>query len=237
LSLKGKLGAFAADIKLGHTVFALPFALLSTFLAAGQRAAGGMPRTGELALILACMVTARTVAMASNRLLDAELDARNPRTASRELPSGRLSRPQVLLFCAASLGLFLLAVFQLDPLVRWLWPIPVAGFVVYPYLKRWSWLTHLWLGAVDGLAAVGAWAAITGTLPWESWTLGAAVACWIASTPSPRGSGNREPSPAHGCSTSPRSFCSSWPVSAFPWAPSTGSGSPPSPSSSSTSTR
>jgi 4-hydroxybenzoate polyprenyltransferase len=83
-------------------------------------------------------------------------------------------------FCAASLAVFLVAVFQLDPLVRWLWPIPVAGFVVYPYLKRGTWLTHLWLGAVDGLAPVGAWVAITGGLPWEAWTLGAAVACWIA---------------------------------------------------------
>jgi 4-hydroxybenzoate polyprenyltransferase len=85
LSLKAKLGAFAADIKIGHTVFALPFALLSTFLAAG-----GMPQPGELALILVCMVTARTVAMASNRLLDARLDALNPRTAGRAIPSGRL---------------------------------------------------------------------------------------------------------------------------------------------------
>jgi 4-hydroxybenzoate polyprenyltransferase len=72
------------------------------------------------------------------------------------------------------------AVFQLDPLVHWLWPIPVAGFVIYPYLKRWTWLCHLWLGAVDGLAPVGAWAAITGTLPWQSWALGGAVALWVA---------------------------------------------------------
>jgi 4-hydroxybenzoate polyprenyltransferase len=76
--------------------------------------------------------------------------------------------------------MFLVAVYQLDPLVHWLWPIPVAGFVVYPYLKRWTWLCHLWLGAVDGLAPIGAWAAITGTLPWEAWALGGAVALWVA---------------------------------------------------------
>ena len=87
---------------------------------------------------------------------------------------------QVALFCAASLALFLVAVWQLDPLVRWLWPIPVVGFVVYPYLKRFTWLCHLWLGAVDGLAPVGAWVAITGKLPWQAWVLGAAVALWIA---------------------------------------------------------
>jgi 4-hydroxybenzoate polyprenyltransferase len=83
-------------------------------------------------------------------------------------------------FCALSLGVFLVAVWQLDPVVRWLWPIPVAGFVVYPYLKRFTWLCHLWLGAVDGLAPVGAWVAITGKLPWEAWALGGAVGLWIA---------------------------------------------------------
>jgi 4-hydroxybenzoate polyprenyltransferase len=85
-----------------------------------------------------------------------------------------------VLFCAASLALFLVAVYQLDPLVRWLWPIPVAGFVLYPYLKRFTWLCHLWLGAVDGLAPVGAWVAITGKLPLAAWELGGAVAFWIA---------------------------------------------------------
>jgi 4-hydroxybenzoate polyprenyltransferase len=86
----------------------------------------------------------------------------------------------VVLFCLASLALFLAAVWQLDPLVRWLWPIPVAAFVVYPYLKRFTWLAHLWLGAVDGLAPVGAWVAIRGDLPWEAWALGGAVAAWVA---------------------------------------------------------
>src|SRR5205823_8219245 len=115
-----------------------------------------------------------------NRLIDGRIDARNPRTARRELPSGQLSVTQVVLFCAASLALFLVGVWQLDPLVRWLWPIPVAAFVVYPYLKRWTWLCHVWLGAVDGLAPVGAWVAITGKLPWQAWALGAAVALWVA---------------------------------------------------------
>jgi 4-hydroxybenzoate polyprenyltransferase len=118
--------------------------------------------------------------MGLNRLIDAELDARNPRTASRELPAGLLTRAQVALFCSASFAVFLVAVFQLDHVVRWLWPIPVAGFVIYPYLKRVTWLCHLWLGAVDGLAPMGAWVAITGTLPLESWELGGAVAAWVA---------------------------------------------------------
>jgi 4-hydroxybenzoate polyprenyltransferase len=162
-------------VKIEHTLFALPFAYVGALLAVGD-----IPGGHDLLWITLAMVGARSLAMGLNRLIDAGIDARNPRTAGRELPSGLLTPPQVLLFCAASLALFLAAVFQLDPLVRWLWPIPVAGFVIYPYLKRWTWVSHLWLGAVDGLAPVGAWVAITGTLPWESWVLGGAVAAWVA---------------------------------------------------------
>jgi 4-hydroxybenzoate polyprenyltransferase len=166
---------FASLVKIEHTVFALPFAYVGALLAVN-----GVPSAHDLLWITAAMVGARCLAMALNRLIDAEIDARNPRTAQRELPAGLLRRGQVLAFSAASLVLFLVSVFQLDPVVRWLWPIPVIGFVVYPYLKRWTWLSHLWLGAVDGLAPVGAWVAITGRLPWQAWALGAAVACWVA---------------------------------------------------------
>jgi 4-hydroxybenzoate polyprenyltransferase len=166
---------FARLVKFEHTVFALPFAYVGAFLAVG-----GVPSAHDLLWITVAMVGARSLAMGLNRLIDSGLDARNPRTARRELPSGLLSPLQVGLFCAASLAVFLVAVYQLDPFVHWLWPIPVAGFVVYPYLKRWTWLCHLWLGAVDGLAPVGAWAAITGTIPWEAWALGGAVALWVA---------------------------------------------------------
>jgi 4-hydroxybenzoate polyprenyltransferase len=165
---------FASLVKIEHTVFALPFAYVGALLAAG-----GVPSGHDLLWITVAMVGARSLAMALNRLIDAGIDARNPRTAGRELPSGRLRPWQVVAFCAASLAVFLIAVWQLDPVVRWLWPIPVAGFVIYPYLKRYTWLCHLWLGAVDGLAPVGAWVAITGEMPWQSWVLGAAVACWI----------------------------------------------------------
>jgi 4-hydroxybenzoate polyprenyltransferase len=166
---------FARLVKFEHTVFALPFAYVGAFLAVDA-----VPSAHDLLWITVAMVGARSLAMGLNRLIDAGLDARNPRTARRELPSGLLSPAQVVLFCVASLAVFLIAVFQLDPLVHWLWPIPVAGFVIYPYLKRWTWLCHLWLGAVDGLAPVGAWAAITGTIPWEAWALGGAVALWVA---------------------------------------------------------
>ena len=166
---------FASLVKIEHTVFALPFAYVGAFLAVDA-----VPSAHDLVWITIAMVGARSLAMALNRLIDAEIDARNPRTATRDLPAGRLTRAQVLLFCLASLAVFLVAVWQLDPICRWLWPIPVAGFVVYPYLKRVTWLAHLWLGAVDGLAPMGAWIAIRGDLPWQAWALGLAVATWVA---------------------------------------------------------
>jgi 4-hydroxybenzoate polyprenyltransferase len=166
---------FASLVKVEHTVFALPFAYIGAFLAAD-----GVPTAHDVLWITLAMVGARSLAMALNRLIDAGIDARNPRTAARELPRGALSPWQVAAFSAASLALFLLAVYQLAPLVRWLWPIPVAAFVVYPYLKRWSSLSHFWLGAVDGLAPVGAWAAVANELPWEAWALGGAVGAWVA---------------------------------------------------------
>jgi 4-hydroxybenzoate polyprenyltransferase len=166
---------FASLVKIEHTVFALPFAYIGALLAVGE-----VPSAHDLVWITLAMIGARSLAMGLNRVVDAEIDARNPRTAGRELPAGLLSRLQVTAFCGLAFALYLVACFQLDPLVRWLWPIPVAGFVVYPYLKRFTWLSHLWLGVVDGLAPVGAWVAITGELPWEAWALGGAVACWIA---------------------------------------------------------
>jgi 4-hydroxybenzoate polyprenyltransferase len=162
-------------VKFEHTIFALPFAYVGAFLAVG-----GIPSAHDLLWITVAMVGARSLAMALNRLIDARIDAANPRTASRELPSGALTVPAVVSFCALALAVYAVAVWQLDPLVRWLAPIPVAAFVVYPYLKRFTWLCHLWLGAVDGLAPVGAWAAIKGSMPWQAWALGGAVAAWVA---------------------------------------------------------
>lgn len=166
---------FASLVKFEHTVFALPFAYVGAFLAVD-----GVPSARDVFWVTVAMVGARSLAMALNRLIDAEIDARNPRTADRELPRGVLRRSQVTVFCAGSLAVFLVAVYQLEPIVRWLWPIPVVAFVVYPYLKRATWLSHVWLGAVDGLAPVGAWAALTNELPWEAWALGGAVAVWVA---------------------------------------------------------
>jgi 4-hydroxybenzoate polyprenyltransferase len=165
----------ASLVRIEHTVFALPFAYVDAFLSLDA-----WPGLANVVWVTLAMVGARTLAMSINRLVDAELDARNPRTATRELPSGALSRAQVLGLCLLSLVVFLVAVFQLDPVVRWLWPIPVVMFVIYPYLKRVTWLCHLWLGACLGLAPLGAWLAMTGTAPWEAWAIGAGVALWVA---------------------------------------------------------
>jgi 4-hydroxybenzoate polyprenyltransferase len=169
---------FVSLVKFEHTVFALPFAYVGALLS--QRREGALPTWHDIGWITVAMVGARSLAMGLNRLIDRELDARNPRTAGRELPRGLLSPLQVVLFCLASLTLFVAAAFQLDPIVRVLWPIPVAVFVVYPYLKRFTWLCHFWLGAADGLAPLGAWLAIRGSLSTAAVALSLAVAGWVA---------------------------------------------------------
>lgn len=179
-SLPHKLSAFAADIKIAHTVFALPFALLSTFLAAG-----GLPRVGILLLILGCMVTARTVAMAANRLLDARLDALNPRTARRAIPAGTLTPAfywTALVLCSLSFCL-LTSVFWLlysNPLPLFC-SLPVLAFLsAYPFLKRFTRLCHYYLGAALALAPVCAWVAVTGTVSLPPLVMAAAVLTWTA---------------------------------------------------------
>jgi 4-hydroxybenzoate polyprenyltransferase len=165
---------FVSLVKLEHTVFALPYAYTGAILALGE-----VPSAPQLFWITVAMVGARSLAMALNRLIDAAIDSRNPRTARREIPAGLLSRGNVVAFALASLIVFLIAVWQLAPVTRWLWPIPVAGFVIYPYLKRFTWLCHPFLGAVDGLAPVGGWVAVTNHVDATPFLLGGAVALWI----------------------------------------------------------
>jgi 4-hydroxybenzoate polyprenyltransferase len=165
---------FVSLVKFEHTVFALPFAFVGAILSLGE-----LPSAATLGWVTLAMVGARSLAMALNRLIDARIDARNPRTAVREIPSGLLSRGQVIGFCALALVVFLVAVWQLDPVVRWLWPIPVAAFVLYPYTKRFTWLCHLALGLSTGLAPLGAWLAVTGDADPAPFLLWLAVALWI----------------------------------------------------------
>jgi 4-hydroxybenzoate polyprenyltransferase len=162
-------------VKFAHTVFALPFALAGALLARME-----IPSAGRIGWILLAMAGARSLAMALNRLIDMPLDARNPRTAGRELPSGKLTRSQVIVFSAGSLAALLVAVSQLPRLTWVLWPIPVALFVIYPYMKRFSWTCHLVLGISIGIAPIGGWVAVTGSVAPAAFALWIAVAAWVA---------------------------------------------------------
>jgi 4-hydroxybenzoate polyprenyltransferase len=165
---------FARLVKIEHSVYALPFAYAGAFLAAA-----GMPSWSDLLWITVAMVGARSAAMALNRLIDAELDARNPRTATREIPAGRLGRREVWVFTMVSVALLVLAAFNLSTPCRYLWPIPLAAFVLYPYTKRFTWFCHYALGLTLGLAPAAAWVAVSGRLAAQAWLLFFAVGLWV----------------------------------------------------------
>lgn len=176
---------FLEMIKFEHTVFALPFAYLGMVLAWAETGALNAPAwTGlfwQWFWITVAMVGARTAAMSFNRVIDAEIDARNPRTANRPLQTGRIGKGTVWMAGVIGLTVMVVAAWQLNRFVLALSPLAVMGLVGYAYTKRFTWLCHLWLGVVDGAAAAGAWAAVTANLahpiPWLLW---AAVAVWIA---------------------------------------------------------
>ncbi len=170
----GKLRLLLASIRFEHSIFALPFAYLGMVLAAE-----GLPTWWQVAWITVAMVAARTLAMSSNRLIDVEQDALNPRTAGRALPIGLLKRREMLAMAVVSLGLFLFAAAMLNTLALVLAPVAIVAVVGYSYVKRFTWLTHFVLGWSDGIAPAGGWIAVTGTLPWEAVLLAFAVAMWI----------------------------------------------------------
>ena len=166
---------FLREIKIEHTVFALPFAYVGALLAEG-----GVPPWDKIAWITVAVVGGRTAAMAANRLIDARMDAKNPRTARRALATGEL-KPAVMIWAiAAGLALLVVAALELNPLCLALAPLAAAGLIVYPYLKRVTWGVHFFLGAVDALAPLGAWIAITGRFEAGAWLLFAAVTMWVA---------------------------------------------------------
>lgn len=164
-------------VKFEHSIFALPYA----FIGALYAAAPGWPSLAEVVWITVAMVGARSFAFVVNRAADKEIDARNPRTAGRAIPAGLIKAWELWLFSAVVLAAFLFAVWQLHPITRWLWPIVLLVFIVYPYTKRLTPLCHYWLGICLGLAPVGAWVGITGELGDPApWILGLAVALWTA---------------------------------------------------------
>jgi 4-hydroxybenzoate polyprenyltransferase len=165
---------FLKEIRVEHTLFALPFAYTGAVFAAR-----GVPSAHALIWITLAVLGARTAAMAANRYFDREIDARNPRTAQRAVPSGRLA-PSVMLW-AALIGVALLVVsaWQLNPLCVKLLPIAAFGALFYPLCKRFTWSTHFVLGAVDALAPLGAFIAVRGTVDMPVLLLFLAVTVWV----------------------------------------------------------
>ena len=162
-------------IRFSHTLFALPFALAAMLVAHG-----GIPGWRTCLLVLAAMVTARSCAMAVDRLVDADIDARNPRTSLRHIPAGVLHRRSVTVFAAVCAALFVATTALINPVTLSLSPVVLAVFVFYPFTKRFTSLTHFVLGAALGLAPVGAWIAVRGQFDLAPVLFGGAVMLWVA---------------------------------------------------------
>jgi 4-hydroxybenzoate polyprenyltransferase len=167
---------FGKMVKFSHTVFALPFALAAVALAARGHGVTG----AQLAAVLLAMVGARTAAMGFNRIVDRHIDAANPRTAGRELPTGKVSLPVAATLTVASAALFLAAAAWLGPLCLRLAPIVLLLVLGYSFTKRFTWLCHLFLGLAIGSAPAAAWIAVRGRLDAPALWLSVAVATWIA---------------------------------------------------------
>jgi 4-hydroxybenzoate polyprenyltransferase len=166
---------FLREIRIEHTLFALPFAYVGAILAAR-----GIPSPATLLWITLAVLGARTAAMAANRFLDREIDARNPRTARRALATGALAPATMLWASAAGLVLLLVSAWMLNPLCVKLMPIAALLLLLYPLCKRFTWTTHFVLGAVDGLAPLGAYIGIAGRITLPAVLLFAAVTIWVA---------------------------------------------------------
>ncbi|WP_082393680.1 UbiA-like polyprenyltransferase [Bacillus sp. JCM 19034] len=174
-----KLKIILEMIKFEHTVFALPFAFLGAILGSFI-IRGEFPSLSEWIWITLAMVGARSAAMSLNRVIDAQIDKHNPRTAKRAIPAGLVSKMEVWLFIVISFVVLFFAAYQLNMLAVYLLPIAVFFLVIYSYTKRFTWTCHLILGITIGIAPLGGWVGATATLPAEAFLLFSAVAFWIA---------------------------------------------------------
>ena len=170
-----RFAVFLESIKFEHSVFALPFAVLAAFISAS-----GWPDWAGLAWVLVAMVGMRTFGMAANRLIDAEIDARNPRTAARAIPAGTIGRRAMTIFMLVAGFIFAIAVSQLDPVTWLLAPIPLAVMIGYPYLKRFTWLAHFGMGAVYLIVPPAVSLALTGSMPFGFVLIGLGSMAWVA---------------------------------------------------------
>ena len=170
-----KLTIFLEMIKFEHTVFALPFAYVGALLTEKR-----VPAIDDLLWITLAMVGARTAAMSLNRIIDRQIDARNPRTAGRALPKGLLGVTEVWFYVFISFVLLLYSSYHLSPLAFRLFPVAVLVLLTYSYTKRFSWACHLFLGAALGLAPLGSWIAIAGRFDLAPVLLALGVLFWVA---------------------------------------------------------
>ena len=176
-----RLGVFLAMVRFEHTIFALPFAYLGMVLAANwPLGGGGLPTLWQVAWITIAMASARTLAFAVNRYADRVYDTRNPRTADRPLPRGKLSPAATLAYGGVALVVLTVSAWQLNDLALRLLPGAVLFLVGYSYTKRFTWLSHWVLGATDGLAPAGAWVGVRGSVDLPAWLLWLVVTFWIA---------------------------------------------------------
>ena len=174
-----KIGDYLRLVKFSHTIFAMPFALLS-FTYAWMTAEHNSVLWVVLLQVVACMVFARNVAMGFNRWADRKIDAENPRTANREIPAGVISSRGAVIFIIINALLFIATTITINPLCAWLSPVALFVVMFYSYCKRFTALAHIVLGISLGIAPVGAYIAVTGTVVAECWLLAAVVTTWCA---------------------------------------------------------
>ncbi len=169
-----RVGVFLEAIKFEHSVFALPFAFLAAFISAG-----GWPDLTRFFWVIIAMVSMRTFGMSANRLIDGEIDSRNPRTAMRAIPTGEISRLAMYGYMSLAGLIFVAVVSQLHPITWLLTPIPLAVMLGYPYLKRFTWLSHFGMGAVYLIVPPAVSLALTGTMPLGFVLIGIGSMAWV----------------------------------------------------------
>ncbi len=162
-------------VKVEHTVFALPFAFTSALIAVH-----GFPTLYQIFWISAAIFGGRTAAMTLNRLIDARIDAQNPRTANRHIPAGKVRPLEAILIAVTGCIILVFSAYKLNRLSLELSPIPIAMFIIYPYTKRFTSLCHIILGITDGLAPFGAWVAVKGSVSISAFIISLAVGFWVA---------------------------------------------------------
>ncbi len=170
-----KLKAYAGLVMFSHTLFSIPFGIIAMLMAAD-----GFPSLGLTVWIFVALISARTAANALNRIVDKDIDARNPRTAGRHMPTGAVKTGEAVALVAVCLVLLVVSAFAISPICVGLLPFPLLLFFVYSFTKRFTWWCHIILGAACACAPLGAWVAVTGGFYWAAVSLAAAVMLWVA---------------------------------------------------------